>query len=143
MDFIEKKVHELYWKEDVNCARTTLICLSELLDVKLAPQTLHSAIGLHGAGGFCAQCGLVEGGLMFIGIYFTQLKKDEETVVSLCYKYAEAFTERFQSLRCCDLRPNGFNPDDPPHLCEKLTCESIAFTYGFIRNQVQKYRENA
>ena len=31
--FIEKKVHELYWDCDVNCARTMLICLGELFGV--------------------------------------------------------------------------------------------------------------
>ena len=134
MDYIQEKVHELYWKEDINCARTMLICLGELFDVKINSQTLYSAIGLHGAGGFRAQCGLVEGGLMFIGIYFSQLGKDEETITSLCYDYAEVFSEKFESLRCYDLRPNGFTPNDPPHLCEKLTCEAVAFAYEFVKN---------
>lgn len=31
--FIEKKVHELYWDCNVNCARTMLICLGELFGV--------------------------------------------------------------------------------------------------------------
>lgn len=140
MDFIQERVHELYWKEDVNCARTILICLGELFDVRLDSQTLSSAIGLHGAGGFRAQCGLVEGGLMFLGIYFSQFGKNEETIISLCYDYAEAFNQKFKSLRCYDLRPNGFTPNDPPHLCEKLTCEAVAFAYEFIKihKQLQK-----
>jgi len=32
MEYITKKIHELYWKDDINCARTMLICLSELLE---------------------------------------------------------------------------------------------------------------
>lgn len=27
---IENRVHSLYWEDDINCARTMLICLSEL-----------------------------------------------------------------------------------------------------------------
>lgn len=32
---ITEKVHELYWDKDINCARTTLICLGELFDLEL------------------------------------------------------------------------------------------------------------
>lgn len=65
---IEKMVHDLYWNEDINCARTMLMCLNEVFHFPLEPQILSSAIGLHGAVEFRVQCGLVEGGLMFIGI---------------------------------------------------------------------------
>ena len=63
MDYIENRVHDLYWKDDINCARTMLICLSELYKVNLEQQVVRAAIGLHGAGGYRAQCGLLEGGL--------------------------------------------------------------------------------
>ena len=65
---IAKRVHELYWKENINCARTTLVCLSELFEIAIEPQTIWSAIGLHGAGGYRAQCGIVEGALMFLSL---------------------------------------------------------------------------
>lgn len=132
MDYIRDKVHELYYKYDINCARTTLICLSELFDTKIDDQTWNAAVGLHGGGGFRGQCGLVEGGLMFIGIYFAHLNIEEHDIVSLCYEYSKAFMEKFDSLRCFDLRPGGFREDDPPHLCEKMTCEAIEFTYQFV-----------
>lgn len=132
MDLIEKRVHDLYWNKDINCARTMLISLGELFQVEIGRQAVNGAIGLHGAGGFRAQCGLVEGALLFIGIYYSDLKKSESEIISICYQYAQEFTDRFQSLRCYELRPNGFSPDDPPHLCEKLTCEAIAFARDFI-----------
>lgn len=60
-------------------------------------------------------------------------KKQELTIPEdLCFVYAEEFTERFGSLRCLELRPSGFSADDPPHMCERLTCDAIAFTYEFI-----------
>lgn len=131
---IEKRVHELYWEYDVNCARSTLICLSELFHDTMERQTLNSAIGLHGAGGFGAQCGLVEGALMFFGIYFSDKGLSENDIARLCFRYAEEFTKRFGSLSCCDLRPTGFHENDPPHACERLTCDAIEFTYMFIKN---------
>lgn len=133
MNYIENRVHELYWGEDINCARTMLICLSELFQIEVEKETMHAALGLHGAGGFRAQCGLVEGGLMFIGIYYTRLGKPEKDVVSSCRQYAEQFEQKFGSLSCSELRPNGFRPDDPPHLCENLTVDAVKFAYETIR----------
>ena len=130
---IKERVHELYWKHDINCARTMLICLCEFFDIDIEKQTLNSAIGLHGAGGFRAQCGLVEGALMFIGIYFSDKGKTEANISSICYKYADEFTQRFGSLKCYDLRPNGFSKNDPPHACEEITGVAIEFTKEFIK----------
>lgn len=136
MENIEKQVHDLYYGQDANCARTTLLCLSGLFDAPIERQTMAAAVGMHGAGGFRAQCGLVEGGLMFIGIYCDHLGKTEEEAVDCCYHYAEAFRDQFHSLRCRELRPTGFSPDDPPHMCEGLTCEAIEFTCHFIQDNI-------
>ncbi len=129
---IRNRVHELYWNDDINCARTTLICLSELFETAVEPQTIWSAVGLHGAGGYRAQCGLVEGTLMFLGIYLHVVGKTEDEVVTACYNFASAFEKAFGSLRCSELRPAGFSENDPPHMCEKLTCKGIEFAYQYI-----------
>lgn len=131
-EYITKRVYELYWEKDINCARTALICLSELFEITIEPQTIYSAVGLHGAGGYRAQCGLVEGALMFIGIYLHVLGKTENEIVSACYGFASAFDKAFGSLRCFELRPTGFSENDPPHMCEKLTCNGIEFAYQYI-----------
>jgi C_GCAxxG_C_C family probable redox protein len=133
---IGDRVHELYWKQDINCARTMLICLCELFDKRLEKQTMDAAIGLHGAGGFRSQCGLVEGALMFLGICFAEKGKTDSDIAGLCYQFAEEFTNRFGSLSCYDLRPNGFCENDPPHACEKLTCAAIEFAKGFMERAI-------
>ena len=131
-DYITNRVHELYWEEDINCAKTTLICLSELFEIAIEPQVICSAVGLHGAGGYRAQCGLVEGTLMFVGIYFHILGKTESEIVSACYDFASAFDKAVGSLRCLELRPAGFSESNPPHMCENLTCRAIEFAYQHI-----------
>ena len=68
-EYMKNRVHGLYWNDDINCARAAIICLSELFEITIEQQTIWSAVGLHGAGGYRAQCGLVEGTLMFMGIY--------------------------------------------------------------------------
>ena len=129
---IKNWVHELYWNDDINCARTAIICLSELFETAVEPQTIWSAVGLHGAGGYRAQCGIVEGTLMFIGIYLHELGKTESEIVSACYNFASAFEKEFGSLRCFELRPMGFLYIYPPHMCENLTCDGIEFAYQYI-----------
>lgn len=131
-EYIAKRVHELYWKEDINCARTTLICLSELFEITIDPQIIWSAVGLHGAGGYRAQCGLIEGALMFMGIYLHVLRKTEDKIISVCYNFAADFDRTFGSLRCFELRPTGFSKNDPLHMCEKLTCDGIEFACQYI-----------
>jgi len=96
-EYITKRVHELYWKEDINCARTALVCLSELFEIAIERQAIWSAVGLHGAGGYRAQCGLVEGSLMFIGIYLHTIGQTEDEIVSACYNFASAFDREFGS----------------------------------------------
>lgn len=134
MNGIPERVHELYWNKDYNCTRTMLLCLGESFGTVIAPQTFHAAAGMHGAGRFRAQCGLVEGALMFIGIIGADLGRSDTDVESLCYRFAEIFTSRFGSLLCRDLRPGGFRPDDPPHACETLTVRAITLTRDFLKD---------
>lgn len=132
MQSIEDHVHHCYWDNDTNCARTMLMYLSTYFEIPLQSQTMHAAIGMHGAGGFRAQCGLVEGALMFLGIFFAQKGLTDEVISKLSYSYAEQFKEEFSSLECRVLRPTGFQKTDPPHACEGLTVKAIAFTRDFI-----------
>ena len=129
---IAKRVHELYWEADVNCARAALICLSECFAITIEPQTFQAAAGLHGAGGYRAQCGLVEGTLMFIGVYLHTLGKTDGETAAVCCEFASAFEQAFGSLRCRELRPTGFSAQDPPHMCENLTCRAIGFAYQYM-----------
>ena len=93
---------------------------------------LNSAIGLHGAGKYGAQCGLVEGTLMFIGIYGKSVGFESDIIENCCYDFAEQFEKTFGSLLCRDLRPQGFKIDNSPHLCEKITCDALEFTTSFL-----------
>jgi len=129
---IDERVHSYYWDEDLNCATTMLKILAEIFDVSLSKQVLDAAVGMHGAGYFQAQCGLVEGALMFLGIYGKEQGLSEEEIVDNCYYFASKFEEQFESLVCKELRPEGFKPDDPPHLCEGLSKNAVLFTANYI-----------
>jgi C_GCAxxG_C_C family probable redox protein len=131
---IKKRVYSYYWIDDINCATTTIKILSEIFNIQIEQQVLDSAIGLHGAGEYGAQCGLVEGTLIFLGIYGRHNKIEEKEIIKLCKEFATKFEAEFKSLQCSILRPEGFKEDNPPHLCEILTCNAISFSRDFISN---------
>ena len=126
------RVHDYYWNRDLNCATTMLKILAENYNIKLNRQIIDAAIGMHGAGKYRAQCGLVEGMLMFTGIYGKVKNYSECDIVDACFNLAQKFEKQFGSLLCKDLRPEGFKDDNPPHLCENLTVEAVNFAMTFM-----------
>lgn len=132
-EYIRQRVADCYWNQDVNCATTMLSILSELHKVRLETQVIASAIGMHGAGAFGAQCGLVEGSLMMLGILGKERELTTELIIDACYHFAVEFEKKFGSLLCKQLRPQGFKPDNPPHLCEELTNQAVQFTAEYVK----------
>ncbi len=134
---VKNLVHHFYWIEDVNCATTTLKTLSKAFSIDISPQVIDSAVGMHGAGKYGAQCGLVEGMLLFIGIYGRSIHLSNNDIVNLCSSFAKEFEHKFSSLRCSQLRPGGFNDTDPAHLCEGITVNAIQWGIQFIEENTQ------
>ncbi len=125
-------VHKLYWSDDLNCATTILLALSKKYSVEINKQVIDSLKGLPGASKQGELCGLVAGGLMFIGIYGSANGWSDKEVSKICSSYSADFKERFNSLSCSDLRPEGFSKENPPHLCEDLTVRALSFASNFL-----------
>ena len=134
--FINEEVHKLYWKDNLNCATTTLKVLGKIFIFKQDSQVINSAIGLNGAGRYGAQCGLVEGVLMSIGIIGRANSLSNEFILDLCYNFAQKFEKEFGSLLCRKLRPQGFSKNNPPNLCEEITKKALLFSVKFIENNI-------
>lgn len=134
-EFIGTQVHDYYWQQDLSCAITTLKILSELFHCELHPQVTAAAYGLNAGRNF-SQCGLVEGALMFIGVYAQQKSIESQIIAELCHKYSSDFQVEFGSVLCKELRPQGFSPDYPPHLCENLTKRAVVFAAEFITKEI-------
>ena len=130
--FVKTRVSTFYWKDNFNCATTTLRILAEAFKIKLHKQVIDSATGMHGAGAYGAQCGLVEGTLMFLGIFLRKKNTAEKVIAESCREFASQFEKRFISLQCSILRPQGFHPDNPSHICEEITCKAVEFSLDFI-----------
>lgn len=131
--WVAGEVHRYYWQDDINCATVMLTILARLDGTELLPQTVAAATGMHGAGCYGAQCGLVEGALMYIGIAAAGRGLPAKETAALCHGYAAAFTEEFGSLLCRELRPEGFGPQNPPHLCEGRSVDAVMFAIEFMR----------
>lgn len=136
MKKIENEVHKYYWHDDINCATTTLKVLASHFSVILSEQVIDSALGMHGAGKYGAQCGLVEGTLLFIGIFGRIKKLDDQKIVKTCYGYANEFEKIFSSLLCNEIRPEGFNKNVGEHICEDITVNAIKFSIEFISKNI-------
>ncbi len=135
-EIIAARVHEYYWVNDYNCAITILKILSENFFVNINQQVINAAIGMHGAGKYRAQCGLVEGTLMFIGLYGKEKGYSEDEIANKCFGFASAFEDHFGSLLCRDLRPGGFTPEDQPHMCEEITVRAVIFSADYIKGAI-------
>lgn len=133
-NIINEKVHKYYWEDDINCATTVLKTLANIYKIDLNFQVIDAAIGMHGAGKFGAQCGLVEGSLMFIGIWGRKNGYESDSIVNYCHSFANKFQDDFGSIVCRDLRPQGFKPDNPSHICEEITKKAIKFTLNYINS---------
>ena len=141
-EFVKKRVSKNYWEDDINCATTTLKILSEYFGIVLNKQIIDAAIGMHGAGEYGAQCGLVEGTLMFIGIFGKEKDIPDNVIVDSCREFAKQFEHKFNSLQCSILRPEGFHRDNPPHICEPITCKAVNFSIKFVVTLRQGSKQN-
>ena len=129
-------VHTRFWDDEVNCAVTSISVLSTLFEVPIDDQVFDAAYGMDGAGRYRAQCGLVEGPIMFIGVVGRRRGLPKDEIEGLCYRFAEEFERNFDSLLCRDLRPDGFREDDPPHKCEDLAVRTNTFSYTFMKDNL-------
>lgn len=134
-DWITQRVHTCYWISDLSCIVTMLMLLGERFGKPISTEVINAANGLH-AGRLQSQCGLVEGALMFIGMYGAQQGLEIEEIHAICFAFASQYEEQFNSTVCSELRPQGFFKGQPPHLCEALTCRSIEFAVQYIKENL-------
>lgn len=134
MSDILKNVNKYNVEMGLNCAITSLKVLAEEFTTEISDQIIYGAIGMNGAGQYGAQCGLVEGGLMFLGIYLAENGVKAAEISSICNRFASEFVAHFSSLTCSDLRPEGFKSTNPLHICSDLIVQALEFDIKFINN---------
>jgi len=113
----------------------TLKLLEEVYKMPLDDQVIKAAFGMNGAGRYGAQCGLVEGMLMFLGIWSSLQGMSYGQTQELCCSFVKEFEETFGSLLCSRLRPEAeVSARDPDHPCEELKIKAILMDMDFLDN---------
>ena len=136
--YIKDKVHYFYHEAGINCAVGTLMLLSDIFGVELNEQVYDSAMAMHGAGKYGAQCGILEGGIMFVSIYSKQQGLSKKEITPMVYSWAALFEKKMGSLVCKGLRPYPFTAEDAPkHLCEPVTVKGITLAVQLIVGLVE------
>ncbi len=111
----------------------TLKLLGEVYGIPLNDQVLKAAFGMNGAGRYGAQCGLVEGMLMFVGILSGPGGMTYEQAQMVCSSFAERFEKTFGSLTCARLRPESeASARDLAHACEELKVKALLMDLDFL-----------
>lgn len=128
---LSEAVRSAYEERNLPCTQAMLEVLGQCFGYPIPPRVWDAASGLHGAGRYGAQCGLVEGGLMFLGLRATELGYDKSQIEDLCSGWAAHFERCFSSLICRELRPEGFGPHVPPHRCMPLTVSALREAVGY------------
>ena len=126
---VRKLVHHYYHVCDINCAKTTLYCLGELLGVTIKTQAIQAASGLYNFGGKDL-FGLVGGAIMFMGIHFSKKNMEETEISELCKRFSDKFDEKFGAL----LNSNIENTEEGLKVKEEMTVDAILFDYDFLNN---------
>lgn len=130
---IEEGFHDLYFNRSIPCSIASLMLLSEFYNLPLDQQVLDSAIGMVGAGKTGKQCGLLEAGLMFIGIMAKKNGIPRVDIVKICGKWTEELEELLGNTECRNLRPFPFKPEDAPkHLCLPISVKAVKKAVQFI-----------
>lgn len=133
---ISEEVHKLYWEEDKNCAMTTLIILCNRHEVELHSSVVDSLTSMPGLGKNGLTCGIVIGAVMFVSLYCKANEVKEADIQKHTNLIVRGFKDEFGSELCSILRPEGFKPTNPPHLCEKLTVKAIEYLDNYVVNNI-------
>jgi len=122
----------------------SLRLLEEVYEFRIHSQVIDSALGLNGAGRYGGQCGLVEGFLMFIGLWARANQIDDVDAKNICFGFASEFEDRFGCLLCSELRPKAIElASNPQHVCEQLKVEAMFFGLNYLdRNMIMKSHAN-
>ena len=93
------------------CAPTTLLAVSDTLDMKVSDETFKVSIGLSG---YTGGCGGMCGGAAAAGLYFGKGKEefgenpDSSKTRSTAYYIQSKFVETYGSFLCDDIRKKLF-----------------------------------
>lgn len=104
-----------YHKRGCNCSQSVLAAFSDLTGLSEA-QSLAIAGGFGGGSGTGELCGAIVGAVMTLSQLYPATIEDplngKKRAVGLSREFQTRFSRRFGHLRCADLLPEKYQPDD-------------------------------
>lgn len=135
-ELVAKRIDVYYGEPKLSCVHAMLKILAEVFQVDVSREIYDASAGMAGGGGrFGGQCGLIQGGILFIGIVSARLAVDQDTLKQHCFDYSALAEKELGSLLCREIRPEGFAEGNPPDLCKPRTIQSIVSTSKFIADR--------
>ena len=105
--FIRDRVQTYFVDGNDNCTMTSLRIQGEHFETPLDSQVLDAAQCVPGTIGTRETCGLITGGLMFIGVWGAQHHHPRETLNLLAQRMTSQVRHQFGSVCCRDLKVEG------------------------------------
>ena len=112
-----------YHESGCNCAQSTLVAFSDLTGLSEA-ESLRIGGGFGNGAGTGELCGAITGAVMALSMLTPVDPANPAAVkreaVALSKEFQARFRERFGALRCQELLPRKFTPDDTTPAAKRL-----------------------
>ena len=107
-----------------SCTQTALLALGNLTGVIISDQLLDAAAGDS------ERCGLLEAGLLFLGVYFTRQGLSGADIAPLRREFQQAFLAQYGSDACAKLRVASGGVS-----CAGFAVDGVLFAFHFLEQK--------
>lgn len=129
---LNEKIEKYYSKElNLNCAETMVYAANEEYNLNLDKNALKMAAGFGGGMGIESVCGVLTGGIMVLGVLFTNEKAHEsERVKTLEKEFLSRYQDKMGDILCKPLKEK--------HRNDEVRCLNIIKEAGDILDDIIK-----
>ncbi len=118
-------------KQDYNCAEKILYGANQAYDLNMSQNDMKVASAFGGGMGIEAMCGAITGGLMVIGILFTEVVQHQSPKVrELSDTFLNAYREKMSDLACKPLKKK--------YRTEEYGCHFVILEAAILLDEIYK-----
>lgn len=127
---LTEKIEKYYSKGlNLNCAETMVYAANEEYNLNLDKNALKMAAGFGGGMGIESVCGALTGGIMVLGVLFTNEKAHEsERIKTLEKEFLSRYQDKMGDIMCRPLKEKHHN--------DEVRCINIIKEAGAILDEI-------
>lgn len=123
-------------EEDYNCAEKILYGANVAYDLNMSQNDMKVAAAFGGGMGIEAMCGAITGGLMFIGVLFTEkVQHQSPKVREYSNNFIEAYQRKMGNVDCKPLKEE--------HRTEEKGCYFVVLEAAILLDELYKKENKA